>query len=574
MPQKILSILFVLLISCSAKGQLTPFEQSGGKETATYEQVIAYYKALAAKYPSVQIDTAGATDTYDPLQVVYYSSDRHFDRTRWKKQGKIILLINNGIHPGEPDGIDACMMLLRDAASGKIKVPDNVALAVIPVFNIGGALNRNGYSRANQNGPEAYGFRGSAQNLDLNRDFIKLDAKETRSLVQLFRRLDPEIFIDNHVSDGADYQHVVTLLATQHNKLCGATGKYMDKTFVPLVYADMKKKGYDMVPYVNDFSSTPDHGWTEFYDPPRFSSGYAALWQTMAFLPETHMLKSYKQRVEATYALVRSFIKLAGQNADAIQDARMKDRDMLWKKNIFTLNWKPDTSKYTMIPFEGYTAGYKKSNVSGQQRLYYDREKPFTKNVPFYNYFVATQKVTAPKAYIIKQGWNDVIDRLKWNDIAMQRLEHDTTMELTVYHIDKYETVSQPYEKHYQHRNVQVQKSTEKIKLLKGDYIIPMDQLGKRYLVETLEPTAPDAFFAWNFFDAILQEKEYFSDYVFEETATRLLQKDAHLRKLLEDKQKADTAFTKDGAAQLEFIYKHSPYAEPEYMRYPVFRLE
>ncbi|MGN6568414.1 MAG: M14 family metallopeptidase [Flavipsychrobacter sp.] len=574
MKYRITNLLIAIFVSIYCQAQTTTFEQSEGKQSATYQQAIDYYKQLCAKYPTLKMEETGSTDTYYPLHVVYYSNDEHFDRLRWKKQGKIILLINNGIHPGEPDGIDACMMMLRDAASGKIKIPDNVALAVIPVFNIGGALNRNSYSRANQNGPEAYGFRGSAQNLDLNRDFIKLDAKATRSLVALFHKLDPEIFIDNHVSDGADYQHVMTLLATQHNKLGGTLGKYMDKTFVPMVYADMKKKGYDLVPYVNDFNSTPDHGWTEFYDLPRFSSGFAAMWQTMAFVPETHMLKPYKQRVIATYDLMCSFIKLVSQHADVIQEVRMKDREAMFKKTTFTLNWKPDTSRYTMTPFKGYAAEYKKSEVSGLPRLYYDRSKPFTKEVPFYNYFIPTQKVTAPKAYIIKQGWDDVIDRLKRNEVAMQQLDRDTTLELSVYHIEKYETVQHPYEKHYLHKDVQVQKTTEKIKLIKGDYIIPTDQLARRYLVETLEPTAPDAFFAWNFFDAVLQEKEYFSDYVFEETAAKLLQKDTSLQRMLDEKRRTDAAFAKDGAAQLEFIYKHSPYAEPEYMRYPVFRLE
>ena len=574
MQNRLIIAALMTLISLHCGAQMAPYEQSEGKQSATYAQVIDYYRQLSSRYSTLKLEEIGGTDTYYPLHVIYYSNDSHFDLASWKKQGRMILLTNNGIHPGEPDGIDACMMLLRDAASGKIKVPDNVVLAVIPVFNIGGALNRNSYSRANQNGPEAYGFRGSAQNLDLNRDFIKLDARETRSLEQLFRRLDPDVFIDNHVSDGADYQHIMTLLATQHNKLGGATGKYMDKTFVPMIYADMKKKGYDLVPYVNDFSTTPDHGWTEFYDLPRFSSGYAAMWQTMAFVPETHMLKPYKQRVEATYALMRSFIKLAAANADAIQEARIQDRTSLAKKTELTLNWKADTTKYAMIPFKGYTPEYKKSEVSGQRRLHYDHEKPFTKEVPFYNHFIATEKVSVPRAYVIKQGWVDVIERLKWNDVAMQQVDHDTTLELTVYHIDKYETVPHPYEKHYLHRNVQVQKSTEKIKLIKGDYIIPTDQLAKRYMVETLEPTAPDAFFAWGFFDAVLQEKEYFSDYVFEETAAKLLKNDAQLRQLLEEKQRTDTAFAKNGAAQLEFVYKHSKYAEREYMRYPVFRLE
>ena len=210
---------------------------------------------------------------------------------------------------------------------------------------------------------------GNSQNLDLNRDFIKLDAKETQSLVRLFHKLDPDIFIDNHVSDGADYQHVMTLLSTQHNKLGGTMGPYMHHTLEPQLYEAMKKKGYDMVPYVNDFDKTPDSGWTEFYEPPRFSSGFAALFQTYAFVPETHMLKPYKDRVRATYALMQCFIQVAAVNADAIIATRHTDRQAAENANSYTLKWKPDTTKYDLITFKSYAAGYKPSEVSGQAKI-------------------------------------------------------------------------------------------------------------------------------------------------------------------------------------------------------------
>lgn len=552
----------------------TPYELSGGSKCATYREAIAYYQKLAAKYPAIKMEEAGPTDALYPLHVVYYSKDGKFDVNTWKKQQKTILLINNGIHPGEPDGIDACMMLLRDAATGAVDIPRNVVLAVIPVYNIGGALNRGRPSRANQNGPEAYGFRGSAQNLDLNRDFIKMDAKETRSLVELFHYLDPDMFIDNHVSNGADYQHIMTLLETQHSKLGGAVGKYQHGTIVPLVYKDMQDRGYDLVPYVNDFDDTPEKGWKEFCDYPRFSSGFAALFQTFAFVPETHMWKPYKQRVESTYALMQSFIKIASEHAAEIHSARIRDREQVQAKKTFAIDWKADTSRHMNVTFKGYRAVRKPSEVSGLPRLYYDRDKPFTKEVPVYDHFVATKKVTAPKAYVIQHGWTHAINRLKWNGVKMQEIEEDTLMKLTIYRIEKYDTLPHPYEGHYMHHNVAVHTETQKVQLHKGDYIIPLDQVAKRYLVEVLEPLAPDALFAWNFFDAILQQKEYYSDYIFEDQAAAMLKKDAKLRKLFEAQKKSDKAFAKNGKAQLDFIYRHSEYMEPEYMRYPVFRLE
>jgi hypothetical protein len=576
---KFIGIISLLIVSVLAGAQsfITPFESSDSLESATYFQAVSFYEKLDKQYKTIAIEyDLGPTDADYPLSVVYYDGDEPeiLSPAEWKKKGKTIILINNGIHPGEPDGIDACMMLMRDAATGKINIPKNIVIAVIPVFNIGGCLNRNSYSRANQNGPKEYGFRGNSQNLDLNRDFMKLDAEETRTLVRFMRWLDPDIFIDNHVSDGADYQHVMTLLATQHNKLGGETGSYMNNTFVPMIYADMKKRGYDLVPYVNDFSSTPDHGWREFYEPPRFGSGYVALWQTMAFVPETHMLKPFRQRVSATYQLMLSFISTAALHADDIKTARNNDREKLLQKKEFTLDWKVDTTRSTPVTFKGYEAEYRPSKVSGQPRLFYDHNKPFTKQVPFYNYYVASKKITAPKAYVIPQGWSDVIERLECNGVYMYRLRSDSTMTLTTYRITKYETVPAPYEKHYLHRNINVTVQNEKVKLLKGDYIIPVNQPAKRYLIEALEPTAPDAFLAWNFFDGILQQKEYFSDYVFEDTAASILQRDNSLKLLLDNKSKADSSFQKNGAAQLDFIYRHSPYYEPSNMRYPVFRID
>jgi len=552
----------------------TVFETSGGKQSATYKELIHFYTMLDQRYATIKMEEAGATDAGYPLHVVYFSKDENFDVQRWKEENKLVLFINNGIHPGEPDGIDACMMLLRDAAMKKINIPENIVLAVIPVFNIGGMLNRGSFSRANQNGPEAYGFRGNSQDLDLNRDFIKTDALETRSLVRLFHELDPDIFIDNHVSNGADYQHVMTLLTTHEKKQGYYLGKFLENEMLPSLYKMMAAQGYDLVPYVNHWGNTPDKGWEQFYDPPRFTSGFAALFRTLAFVPETHMLKPYNLRVKATYVLMQTFINYASAHIDAIKTVREMEWKFMQERKEFTIDWKADTSIKSTIVFKGYEALYKPSDVSGKQRLFYDRDKPYTKEIPYYNKFSPSKTVTAPQYYVIPQGWTKVITRLKINNVEMQQLGEDTIMEVTVYHIKSYETVKQPFEGHYLHSRVVYEKKKEKIRLLKGDYMIPTQQKTKRYLIETLEPDAPDAFFAWNFFDAVLQQKEHFSDYVFEDEAAKLLNSNPSLKKELEEKRNSDKAFAEDGHAQLEFIYEHSSYSEPEYMRYPVYRID
>lgn len=237
---------------------ITRFEQSGGSESPTYPQIIRWWKGLAAAYPTVQMREMGSTDAGYPLHLILISIDKRFDIKAIKAKKKNIIFINNGIHPGEPDGIDASMLLVRDIVQGKYALPSTIVLAFIPVYNIGGALNRSTNYRIDQNGPVEKGFRGNAQNLDLNRDFIKMDSKNAASFSKIFRLLDPDIFVDNHVSNGADYQHVMTLLVSQHNKLGGMMGSFMHKTFEPGLYPLMKEKGFDMVPYVNHFGETPD----------------------------------------------------------------------------------------------------------------------------------------------------------------------------------------------------------------------------------------------------------------------------------------------------------------------------
>lgn len=558
--------------SLSAQDLLTRFERSKGTETVTYQEGIAYWKKLDARFPQIKVLEMGPTDAGYPLHLVLYSTDRDFHFESLHKKHKCIILINNAIHPGEPDGVDASMLLLRDLALGRQKMPDNVVLAVIPFYNIGGVLNRNHFTRANQNGPKEYGFRGNAENLDLNRDFIKTDSKNSRSFQQLFHLADPDIFIDNHVSDGADYQPVMTLLTTQHDKLGGPMGEYLHKDFEPAIYALMKQKGYDMIPYVNHEGALPEKGWKGFHDSPRYSSGYTTLFHTFGFVPETHMLKPYDQRVKSAYALMLSFIEFAGRNSKTIHALRQQQKNNVKTQTDFPLAWHTDTSRYSLISFKGFAAGYKTSQVSGLPRLYYDRHRPFTQKVKFYDFLQPTHLVKKPGAYILSQGWWQVIELLRLNKVKMKRFPKDTTLEVEVYHIEHYQSLPRAYEKHHLNSDVKLSVSRQKIRFLKGDYFIPMNQVANRYLAETLEPTAEDSFFAWNFFDAILQQKEGYSDYVFEDIAAAVLKNDPDLQKKLAAQKAMDTAFAHSARAQLDFVYKHSPWYEPAHLRYPVYR--
>ena len=564
----------LLFIGVGLQAQQTSFENSNGKETATYFQAIDFYKNLDKKSPEILMKKMGATDAGYPLHLVLVSNDGKFNPAEWHRQNKVVILINNGIHPGEPDGIDAMMMLTRDISNKKIILPTNVVLGIIPVYNIGGALNRNSFSRANQNGPQAYGFRGNSQNLDLNRDFIKCDSRNARSFVEIFHYLDPDILIDNHVSDGADYQHTMTLISTQYNKLGKKLGDWLKNTFDPALFRGMQDKGWDLVPYVNVEDTDPSKGFTQFYDEPRYSTGYAALFNTISFMPETHMLKPYEKRVQSTYDLMVTMIQQAGLNAKELLEKRKSAIENTIHQNQFALTWQADTLKYSTITFKGYEAGYKKSNATDLPVLYYDHNKPFTKPVKFYDVYDAGNIVEKPLAYIIPQGWWAVIELLKLNKVELNRFVKDTMIEVSAYHIDNYKSFPKAYEKHHKNYEVSVSKIKERIKFLKGDYIIKLNQASNRYIVETLEPTGDDGFFSWNFFDAILQQKEWYSDYRWDSIAARLLKEHKSLNNKFQQRKATDTLFANNSAAQLDFIYKNSQYYEPAHLRYPVYRID
>jgi len=551
----------------------TKFEQTKGTQSPTYSEIVDWWKKIDEQSDLVKMFTMGMTDAGYPLDLVMVSGDKDFNIPSLHKKNKTIILINNGIHPGEPDGIEACMLLARDIVINKYKLPSNVVLAIIPVYNIGGCLNRSPNYRIDQNGPTEKGLRGNSQNLDLNRDFIKCDSKDSKAFAQIFHMLDPDVFIDNHVSDGADYQHVMTLLTSQHDKLGGALGDYLAKEFEPALYTLMKEKGYDLVPYVNSFGDTPENGWPEYWDSPRYSSGYATLWHTFAFVPETHMLKSYEQRVRSTYVLMQCFVEFTSSHGDEIKNVRNQTKQSAKSAIEFPIAWQLDRSQWKEITFKGYEAGHKPSEVSGLPRLYYDRTKPFEKQVRIFNHFAVKTVVKRPVAYIIPQGWWKVIDLLKLNQVDMRPLKNDTSIEVEEYHIDDYKTAQRQYEMHHLNSDVKVSSIKQTLHFRKGDWYIPMNQAANRFLIETLEPQAEDSYFAWNFFDSILGQKEGYSGYSFEDIAADYLKNHPELKTKLDERRASDTAFARSANAQLNFVYQNSPYLEPDYLRYPVFRV-
>lgn len=573
---------FLIVISClcilqlTLKGQdlTTPFERNNN-QSATYTEGVSFFKSLARKYPKAfKINAVGMTDIGQPLHIGVLSFDGSFTPQLARQRKKIVFFINNAIHPGEPEGVDATMMLIRDylKSAEKQKMMQNIVLVFIPFYNIDGVLNRGHISRINQNGPDAYGFRGNAKNLDLNRDFIKADTKNAQTFNQIFAQWSPHIFMDNHTSNGADYQYTMTLIATQKDKLNTYLSDYQQNTLLPRLNKDMKSRNWDLCPYVN-FDEKVEGGLMAFPDMPRYSSGYAALHNCIGFIPETHMLKPFPQRVKSTYDLMDCMLKIAHDDHSTILENYAKAINDVQTKTQFDINWKLDTARKESILFKGFEAGYKPSEVSGLPRLYYDRAKPYEREIPYFPHFKATYSIAKPTFYIIPQAYGAVIDRLKWNGVKMTPLSKDSIIEAEFYYITDYKSSPSPYEGHHPNREVKVEKKILKRQFYKGDMMISTNQATARYIIETLEPEAPDSFFAWNFFDGILNQKEYFSGYVFEDVAAEILKKNPELKKNLEEKRASDPKFAASAAAQLDFVYRNTEYFEPTFKLYPVARV-
>mgnify|MGYP000382003899 FL=1 len=563
---KKLSLLFILqsvfLLSQDFK---TPFEKGNGNQSTTYEEMVKFYDDLDKKFESISVVQKGKDDNGEPIRVVVFNQS--------KKESVPVILINNGIHPGESDGIDATMMLMRDLALGKIKVPQNTKVAAIECYNISGMLRRGKYSRANQNGPEEHGFRGNARNYDLNRDFIKNDTENAKSFQAILHWLKPIFFIDNHVSNGADYQYLFTYISTNKERLGKTLGDYFHHEMQPKLIENVEKNKILSTPYVNIHGDTPDEGFPAFMDTPRYATGYTTLFNIPGTVAETHMLKPYQDRVKATYEYMRHSINYVDEHFREISGKISEELARYQPKTKYAIQWKLDSTQYALIDFKGYEAGKKPSEISGKPRLFYDRNKPFSRKVKFFNTYVPEKEIIIPSYYVIPKSEGKIIENLKRNQISMKELKKDTLITVESYKITDFKTSKNAYEGHYLHYDTNALSKPETLSFKKGDYLVSTQQKGVKFLLETLEPEAVDSYFNWNFFDGILSQKEYYSDYVFEDTAADLLKNNKALKTAFEMKKATDVKFANDGAAQLDWVYKNSEYYEGTVNQYPIYRI-
>ena len=545
--------------------------------TPTYYEVIEMYQLLDASYENAKLVENGLTDSGKSLHTFVINNENEFNPEKIKEQGKSILLINNSIHPGEPAGIDASLQFADDILRNKngiSEILENTVIVIIPAYSIGGLLHRSAFNRANQTIPYETGFRGNAANLDLNRDFTKCDSENAKSFTRIFHKWDPDVFLDTHTTNGSDHQYSVTLIAPQPDLFPPTQEKFLREKMIPDLFSNMKKGDYELIPYVSWMYRDPKWGIKMTQESPRYSSGYASLFNSYGMMTENHIYKDYPDRVKSCYQFIDVLAKFTSENTKEIITSRKKGIEESISAKAHPISFELDTTIYREIEFKGYEVDENQvSELTGLTRFGYDRTKPYTNFVKYYDVYNAVEKVQIPEYYILPQAWKNIVDRIKLNKIEFQTFSKDTVLEVEIDYIDEFSNAPRPYNGHYFHDKVSTKSEKQKIRYYSGDIIIPVRQKGMKYLIEMFEPKASDSFFRWNFFDNILDNREYFSPYGFEENAIKYLEEHPEFKEKFLEKQKSDPEFANNHRAQLAYIYDNTEWSEETFKRYPVSRI-
>ncbi len=567
---KLFLYFFFIALSINGFGQ----NDWSGNSTPTYQELVTYLKETSSKNKVVELYNMGKSDYGLPIYVCIINGAQDSIQTFKKARKGTTILFNNAIHPGEPDGINACLLWMDEVLANRQVLEGLPLVAFIPAYNIGGMINRSSVSRANQNGPDEYGFRGNAQNLDLNRDFIKMDSKNAFTFARIFHGLDPDVFVDNHVSNGADYQYTLTYISSLKERLAPSLNKILFESLLPTLALKIKEKhSFDLFPYVDLKGKTPDEGIVCFDDLPRYSMGYTSLFQTLSFTVETHMLKPFPLRVKATLAFMKELIDWTAQHKTLIESARLRARSFVSDATSYSFNYKA-SSYADSILFKGYEHSFPKHKITGLKRLKYDTAAPYSRSIPYHNKFTAQDTMRTPRCYYVGAQEKDVIKRLKANKVKMKKIRRDTLMYLGTYEVIDFETVKRPYEGHFQLKNINTMRSKRMVKLKQGDVVIKSNQDAAAFIHSVLQPETEDSYLCWNFFDSYLQQKEHFSSYVFVDKIEEILNEDPELEKIYKKKMKEDEGFKKSEWEQLYFIYRGSKYFEKTLNILPVYFLD
>jgi len=535
----------------------------------SYSELINFYKKCAKDNKSIELYNMGNSDAGIPIYLCIYNGAGDSLQTFKKARRSTTLLVNNAIHAGEPDGVNASAVWLLDLIQQKPNANDPL-IAIIPAYNVGGMLNRNSNSRANQEGPEVYGFRGSARNYDLNRDFIKMDAQNTFTFATIFHALDPDVFVDTHVSNGADYTYTLTYIASMKERMAPSIKELTYDVLLP----ELNRK-VPIFPYVELKGRTPEEGIVAFNDLPRYAMGYANLFNSFSFTVETHMLKPFPERVKSTYDFINELYLWTKLNSKKVELARVQAATFQDQQEYFKFNYTLSDVADSIL-FKGYKATYPIHPVTQLPRLNYDRNQMYEQYIPFYNTHYPKDSIRIPDFYILKGSEIEIVNRLEQNGVVMERIiDGSTWLDRNYFQnigIKSFQSYSKPYEGHFKHHTIEVESKNTLGGVSIGDYVISSQQNKKLFICSVLEHSAEDSYFSWNFFDSYLQQKEYFSSYVFIDKIAEILANDPSLKQLYEEKKKNNQEFRESETLQLNFIYEHSAYFEPSYMKLPILK--
>jgi hypothetical protein len=561
---------------------ITPAERSSFRTTPSYGETHAYLERLAAAAPqTIHLTRFGVSPEGRDLMLVVAAKDGEFTPEAARKSGKEIVLVQAGIHAGEIEGKDAGLMLLRDLSIGRrhADLLDRAILVWLPIFNVDGHEHSNPHNRINQNGPDEMGFRATAQNLNLNRDYMKADAPEMRAWIAMFDAWMPDLFMDIHTTDGADYQYDLTWYMEEWGPLDPAVRSWQDSAFKQSIFPAFDRMGHLAAPYLD----LVDHrditkGIANFGSGPRFSTGYVALRNRAALLVETHMLKSYEVRVRATYDLVVATLAYVNAHAGTLRKA-------VTEADAATIARKPgaklaiafrtaDTPTMTFA-LKGYAFSQQTSDISGDTWTTYDPKTPKTFEIPFHRDLVATASARLPAAYAIPGAWTTIIDKLAQHGIRTERLDRAMSAHAERYALTNPSWEEKPFEGRHLLRDFAIASDAATIELAPGSVLVPMDQPAANLVANLLEPQASDSLLRWGFLDAIFEQKESPDARVAERLAREMIAKDPSLAAEFKARLADDPAFAKEPAARLAFFYERSPwYATQHVGAYPVLRLD
>jgi murein tripeptide amidase MpaA len=568
----------------------TPTEICEYRCTPRYDETMAYIRRVVATAPrQVKIEPWGKTGEGRELVGVIVSKDGVFDPAVIHKADRPVVYIQNGIHAGEIEGKDASLALLRDMVVNKTRASllDKAVVIIVPVYNIDGHERVSKYNRINQNGPEEMGWRTQSNNLNLNRDYMKADSIEAREFLAYFTKWLPDFFIDDHVTDGADYQYDVTYSIDFGPDSDPALAAWQRDELKPHIEKSVTDSGHVIGIYVGVGEADPIKGLKMVQDEPRFSTGYMILQNRPGLLVEMHMLKDYKTRVLGNYELLRAILEKVNTDSDKlIKMNRAVDAAMIAAGKTYdparkmALRTAP-SDRSAPFHYLGYKRNRVLSEVSGAIWNQYTHE-PENIDLPVYSDFQPTFSVTPPRAYIVPAQWTRVVEVLRAHGVQMQPTTAAWESEVETYRcqshwhntlfegrhpmsIGDFQDIS-----HYQPMCTPVK---EKLSYAAGSMVVPLDQRTAKVAVHWLEPDAPDSAVQWGFFDAIFEQKEFGEPYVLEPLAREMLAKDPALKADFEKKLEDDKAFAGDPDARLSFFFDHSAYRDTRIGLYPVGRL-